>query len=94
MSPGWLSKNSSLAFTTYQAGKLFFISLNERDEMAEPGWTPSRRSTRPICARAVHWSQHLDELAQLRRAMRWILQGTTLFDGHRFTSAFEQVLRI
>jgi uncharacterized protein (TIGR03032 family) len=31
----WLAEqNASIAFTTYQAGKLFFIGLNERGEMA------------------------------------------------------------
>lgn len=45
-----------------------------------------------LVARALHWSQHLDELAQLRRAMRSTLQATTLFYGQRFTPAFEQVL--
>ncbi|MBL8246697.1 MAG: TIGR03032 family protein [Rhodanobacteraceae bacterium] len=33
--PGWLAEmHLSLAFTTYQAGKLFFIGLNDRGELA------------------------------------------------------------
>jgi protein O-GlcNAc transferase len=42
--------------------------------------------------RALHWSQRLDELAQLRAGMRTRLRGTTLFDGSRFTAGFEQAL--
>lgn len=32
---GWLaSQGASLAFTTYQAGKLFFVGLNDRGQLA------------------------------------------------------------
>ncbi len=42
--------------------------------------------------RVLHWSEHLDELAQLRAGMRARLRDTTLFDAGRFTAGFEKTL--
>jgi len=66
----WLAEqNASLVFTTYQAGKLFFIGLNERGELAVFNRTLAR-----VMGMAVHgqslWVATLWQLWRFENALK------------------------